>query len=196
MRLPVSSETDAFRAVLVIVTVGGASLGLGYLTGAGVASPILGGALFCVGVLAAFSWAVAHTPEGSPVHDAEAEGDLTGGSRRILLIAGEAPTDEQLTVLRSVDPGAGLDVHALVLQSKTHFVTTDIDRETELARMRLRHTLELAASAGRAGIARAMPATRSPPRTSAPGTRRYSRPWSSRAPKATRPARAPRASTR
>src|ERR1041385_8951895 len=148
MRLPVSSETDAFRAVLVLLAAIGVSLALGYAIGAGAASPILGATLFCVGILGAVWWAFTLVPADSPVHDAEAEGERAGGERRILFIAGEAPSTEQLKVLRAADPEAHLDVHAPVLQSRTHFVTTDIDRETELARRRLHITLELAAKAG------------------------------------------------
>ncbi|HWG07379.1 MAG TPA: hypothetical protein VN672_00060 [Solirubrobacteraceae bacterium] len=112
------------------------------------ASPIVGATVFCLGVLAASAWAIARAPDDSPVREAEAEGDRTPGPRRILLVASETPTGDQLQVLHNADPEAALDVHAPVLQSRAHFVTTDIDRETELARQRLRDTLGLAARAG------------------------------------------------
>ena len=80
--------------------------------------------------------------------------------RRILVVAnealpGDAPPDE------IVGPRGGrsaLDVIAPVLQSKSHFVTTDIDSETEQARRRLRQTLAWA-SAGRRARRRRGPAS-------------------------------------
>jgi hypothetical protein len=148
MRAPVNSEGDAFRAVLAVVAIVGVSLALGYITGAELGPSLVGVALLLAVVLAAIWWALPRAPEDSSVREAAAEGDRYSGPRRILLIAGRPPTPGQLEAMRRVDPKAVLDVHAPVLQSRTHFVTTDIDRETELARRRLRTTLHLAHEAG------------------------------------------------
>jgi hypothetical protein len=144
----VTSERDAFCGVLIVAVVGAVSLALGFGAGSGATSPILGVSVFCIGILGAVAWALVRAPAETPVHDAEAEGDQTPAPRSILLVAGEAPTDEQLCVLRREHPQANLEVHSPVLQSRTHFVTTDVDRETDLARSRLRRTLRRAAVAG------------------------------------------------
>jgi hypothetical protein len=146
MRLPVRSETDAFRAVVVAVAIVFASLLFGNLTGAKLASLILGTILLCIALIA--RTLLGDQRARSSVREAEAEGDLAPSPRRILLVASETPTTEQLRALRASGPRAILDVHVPVLQSRTHFVTTDIDHETELARRRLRRTLSLADKAG------------------------------------------------
>jgi hypothetical protein len=64
----------------------------------------------------------------------------------VLLIATDTPTPEQLRseIFGRTQSRPMLEVHAPVLQSRTHFVTTDVDRETDEARRRL-HTILLAA---------------------------------------------------
>jgi hypothetical protein len=63
------------------------------------------------------------------------------------VIANETVTGDALSeqLIRDGAPRPILDVVAPVLQSRTHFVTTDIDRETAAARRRLRQTLLWAA---------------------------------------------------
>jgi hypothetical protein len=96
MRLPVSSEADAFRSVFA----------------------------------AALAWMVARKPAPSSLREAEAE--RRQRSRRVLLVANETPTSRQLRdeILRRGKARTIHEVHAPVLQSRTHFVITDIDRET------------------------------------------------------------------
>jgi hypothetical protein len=61
----------------------------------------------------------------------------------VLLIATETPTPQQLRrqVFQRKRSRPTLEVHAPVIQSRTHFVTTDIDRETDQARRRLQAIL-------------------------------------------------------
>jgi hypothetical protein len=74
------------------------------------------------------------------------EHTIADGRRRILLIAGEVVSGDALSEqLESQSPRPVLDVVAPVLQSRTHFVTTDIDQETNAARQRLAQTLRWAA---------------------------------------------------
>jgi hypothetical protein len=147
MRTPVRSEGDAFRAVLVVAMVAGTSFLVGLLAG-GAAAPVLGICLFVVGMGASLTWAIAHAPADSSLRDAAVEGDADRGPERVLLVVGDTPTPQQLEVLRREHPHAVLEVHSPVLQSRTHFVTTDIDRETAIARERLRETLGAASRVG------------------------------------------------
>jgi len=147
MRLPFDSEPEAFRLALAFAFVVGVSVLLGYLLGS-----IAGIALFTLVALAAVVWNVRREPATSTLGAAELAGHERGARdrRRILVVAnealpGDAPPDE------IVGPRGGrsaLDVIAPVLQSKSHFVTTDIDSETEQARRRLRQTLAWASDHG------------------------------------------------
>jgi hypothetical protein len=146
LRLPVNPGAGAFGSASVVVAVVVLSLLLGYATSAGVASPLLTAALFCLLVLAALFWAGFRA--NFPVQPAAEERGVHG-RWRILLVASETPTIEQLHVLRTAVPRAILEVHAPILRSRGQCLTTDISREVELARQRLRTTLT---RAGRAGI--------------------------------------------
>jgi uncharacterized membrane protein YebE (DUF533 family) len=65
------------------------------------------------------------------------------------LIATQTPTRRQLLeVFQRSGVRPTVDVHSPVLQSRTHFVTTDIDRETQQARRRLQAILQAARSEG------------------------------------------------
>src|SRR5437588_2931140 len=144
MRLPLTTETDAFRAVLVVSALVGVCMLVGYLFG------ILPAAILaCAAGIALLVWVL--LPTRTSLSPAEAWGRRSHGARRTLLIIGEAPTDEQFRreVLHRLHSPAAIEVHAPVLQSKAHFVTTDIDHETQQARRRLAQTL---AAARRAGV--------------------------------------------
>jgi hypothetical protein len=147
MRTPVRSEGDAFRAVLVVAAVAAASFAVGLVVG-GSAAPVLGICVFLAGLGAWVAWGVAHGPADSSLRDAEAEGDADRGPERVLLVVSEAPTPQQLETLRRAHPNALVEIHSPVLQSRTHFVTTDIDRETAIARKRLLDTIGAASQAG------------------------------------------------
>jgi hypothetical protein len=145
MRLPIQSESDAFRSVVFLIVLAAACLLLGYLT-----EPLLAIILACLALAGALGWTLARKPQGSSLRKAEAAGSGGGGARRVLLIANEAPTTEQLRreLFRRAQSPPPLDVHTPVLQSRTHFVTTDIDRETAQARHRLQAILSAARSEG------------------------------------------------
>ena len=67
---------------------------------------------------------------------------MTQGGRRVLLIANAAPTEAQARHTIMADEELPVfEVLAPVLQSRTHFMTTDIDHETQDARERLSETL-------------------------------------------------------
>ncbi len=145
MRLPVQSEDDAFRSVVAVAALAAACLLLGYLT-----EPLLALILACVALAGALGWTLARRGPGSSLREAEATGSREDDARHVLLIANEAPTSGQLRgeVFRRTQSKPTLEVHAPVLQSRTHFVTTDIDRETAQARRRLQRILSAAHSEG------------------------------------------------
>jgi hypothetical protein len=132
--------------VFVVVAVVAVSLVLGYTTGAAVASPLLTITVFCLLVFAVLLWA-GRQPANFSGRATEAE-QRAHGRWRVLLVASETPTVEQLHVLRTAVPRAMLEVHAPILRSRGQNLTTDVSQEIELARNRLRATLTRAGSAG------------------------------------------------
>jgi hypothetical protein len=82
--------------------------------------------------------------------EAEASAEVSEEPPRLLLIATQTPTRQQLRdeVFERSGVRPMVDVHSPVLQSRTHFVTTDIDRETQQARCRLQAILQAARSEG------------------------------------------------
>jgi hypothetical protein len=149
VRLLVRSEQEAFRLTVAVAFAGGASILVGYLV-----AELAGVALFAFVVLLALLWDFASLrSERSTLRDAAntGHGHPDRDDRpRILVIANETVTGEALSeqLIRDGAPRPILDVVAPVLQSRTHFVTTDIDRETAAARRRLRQTLLWAAEHG------------------------------------------------
>jgi hypothetical protein len=144
LQLPAGSDADALRSTLVAAAVVVVALLLGYLAGAGAASPLLTAPLLCLVVFGALFWA-GRRPANLSLPTPEA-GDRPGCRWRILLVASKTPTVEQLQVLRIAEPRAILDVHAPVLPDQS--LATEIGREIELARNRLRATLARAQKAG------------------------------------------------
>jgi hypothetical protein len=147
VRLLVRSEQEAFRLTVAVAFTGGTSVLVGYLFGA-----LAGVALFAFVVLLALLRDLASIrSERSTLRDAANTGhrhsDDCGDRPRILVIANETVTGDALSeqLIRDGAPRPILDVVAPVLRSRTHFVTTDIDRETAAARRRLRRTLQWAA---------------------------------------------------
>jgi hypothetical protein len=144
MRIPVRSESDAFRVACGLAVVGGLSLLVGALI-----DPVAGVVLFAVIALA---WLARQLTREGPtrLRDAAMDGHSAAAAHRILVVANEALTgDALLDQLRGRTGRAPvIEVLAPVLQSRTHFVTTDIDRETEAARRRLRETLAWAREHG------------------------------------------------
>jgi hypothetical protein len=149
MRLPVQSETDAFRVTYGVAFLVGVSVAVGLAL-----SPVWGAALFAVltlGVLLADLFAkdsqrplplraAAHAPHP------EARADAW----RILVVANESLEGEDVraAILGHAKLRPELMVVAPVLVSRTHFVTTDVDREMDQARERLSLTLDWARTHG------------------------------------------------
>ena len=147
MRLPVRSETDAFWLVVVLVGALGASLLIGFLV-----APVAGVVAFAFAMLVGVIWDLNASEPRSELSEAERIGHRTGthADRLVLVVANATPRPEQLhrALVRPGEPAPVLDVLAPVLQSRTHFVTTDIDHETAKATLRLRTILNWAAVAG------------------------------------------------
>jgi hypothetical protein len=139
MRVPVRSESDALHAAWGLA----AAVGLSLLVGAFL-SPLAGVVLFA---LIALAWLTHQLTREHPtrLRDAAMDGHRAAAPHRILVVASEAPAgDALLDELRRTGQDCVIEVLAPVLQSRTHFVTTDIDHETEAARQRLRETLDWA----------------------------------------------------
>lgn len=149
MRLPIRSEADAFRFTWGLVIVTGLCLLAGYLIhwSAGI------GLLVAVAI-AAFVWDVRseNPDQRHPLRDAEraAPAREPEGPPRILVVSNQTLGGEELKqeLLKRGEPRPRLRVVAPILTSRTHYVTTDIDREREQARARLEGTLSWAREQG------------------------------------------------
>lgn len=147
MRLPVRSERDAFRASYAAAALVGLCVLVGYLTVS------LAGLLLFFAVLLALSvrWLASSDPRGRPhLGEAQHAGRSHGAGHRVLVVANEAVTGDELrdVIVRDHGTDAVIEVLAPVLESRTHFVTTDVDRETAAARRRLGETLRWAREQG------------------------------------------------
>jgi hypothetical protein len=146
VRLLVRSEQEAFRLTVAVAFAGGISVLVGYLFGA-----LAGVALFAFAALLALLWDLASIRSGrASLREAADTGHWhtdRDDRSRILVIVSETVTGEALSeqLIRDGARRPILDVVAPVLQSRTHFLTTDIDRERAAARGRLRRTLQWAA---------------------------------------------------
>jgi GABA permease len=149
MRLPVQSETDAFRVTYGVAFLVGVSVAVGLAL-----SPVWGAALFAVltlGVLLADL--VAKDPKRPlPLRVAAhaPHPDATVDAWRILVVANESLEGEDVrgAILAHAKLRPELMVVAPVLVSRTHFVTTDVDHEMDEARERLARTLDWARGHG------------------------------------------------
>jgi hypothetical protein len=146
MRLPVKSETDAFRiawgtALLIALSVAlGAAL-----------SPAVGVALFAGVCLGALTWDLRTEDPDRRQTLREAARAGVGRFRRergkrTLVISNETLMGRELReeLLRRGQPRPELRVVAPVLPSRSHYLTSDIDAELAEARRRLDATLEWA----------------------------------------------------
>jgi hypothetical protein len=149
MRLPVRSETDAFRITYGIAFLVGVSIALGLLL-----SPLWGALVFAtvmLGVLLADL--LANDPERHLPLRAAADAphpDASPDGWRILVVANESLQGEgvRAAILGRAKLRPELMVVAPVLVSRTHFVTTDVDHEMDEARARLAQTLDWALAHG------------------------------------------------
>jgi hypothetical protein len=142
MRMPVRSEGDAVRLVYGIAFLIGASVLVGLVT-----EPVWGALVFATATLAGLvADLVARDPDHlDPLRVAfsgphpEAREDAW----RVLVVANETLDGEPIReeILRRAKLRPDLMVVAPVLVSRTHFVTTDVDREIQDARGRLHATL-------------------------------------------------------
>src|SRR6266542_1871436 len=110
MKLPIRSETDAFRFTYALAFVIGISLLLGHLIG-----PVAGIAFFTLVAFVALIWDLSREAPGeSALRVAEEAGHERGarGRRRGLVVANDALTGPELgeEILRRVDPRPALDV--------------------------------------------------------------------------------------
>lgn len=145
MRLPITSEADAFRAVCVLGAASALSVGLGVLI-----VPLAGIVAFALLLAALVAWELrSEDPErSSRLREAHRVGHDGHHEPRTLLIAAATPVGGADTILPHHDEPRTVEVLAPVLQSRTHFVTTDIDHEREDARRRLVATLAWARGHG------------------------------------------------
>jgi hypothetical protein len=149
MRMPVRSETDAFRITYGTAFLVGVSIAVGLAL-----SPLWGAVLFAIlalGVLLADL--AADDPERpSPLRAAAhaPHPDASSEAWRILVVANESLEGEDVraVILGRATLRPELMVVAPVLVSRTHFVTTDVDREMNQARARLSQTLDWARTHG------------------------------------------------
>lgn len=143
MRSPIRSEPDAFRLSLLTALVVGISVLVGWLT-----VPLAGLALFALVMLAtAIGYLRAPDPDRRSglreavrtPHRKRARSD----GRHVLVIANETLTGSELRdrILGSGGEHVEVDVLAPVLTSRVHLGVTDIDRELDDARERLRRSL-------------------------------------------------------
>jgi hypothetical protein len=148
MRMPVKSESDAFR-----IAYGGALLIVAAVLVGALVGPLLGVLVLVVGGGAAVLWDLrTKDPDRRrPLREAAAQGPRAGDSRRrILVVANETLIGDELRA-ELAGRGAGdtvLRVVAPVLPSRSHYVASDIDRELGEARARLDVVLAWAAGQG------------------------------------------------
>jgi hypothetical protein len=139
MRLPVKSEADAFRLTCALALV----VALVVLVGS-VFGGLAGVIVFLAILAAALLWDLRAGERRPLVDPSVARGETA--DHRVLVIANEPVTaDAVWDGVRGRDGhGPVIEVLAPVLQSRTHFVTTDIDRETRAAQRRLDATVAAA----------------------------------------------------
>jgi uncharacterized membrane protein len=150
MRLPVRSESEAFRLAIASAAVIGLSVLIGWLT-----EPVIGAVLFgCIVVLAAVAYVRAENPDRrTALHDAAHErhphGEATG-MRHVLVVANQALTGDELRerITRVNGERVEVDVLVPVLASHLHYGVSDIDRELAQARIRLERSLAWAQQHG------------------------------------------------
>jgi len=148
MRLPVQSETDAFRVTYGVAFLVGVSVAVGLAL-----SPVWGAALFAIltlGVLLADRAKDSQRPLPLRAAAHAPHPEASANVWRILVVANESLEGEDVraAILGHARLRPELMVVAPVLVSRTHFVTTDVDREIDQARERLALTLDWARTHG------------------------------------------------
>jgi hypothetical protein len=150
MRLPFKTETDALRMTMALGFVIAASVLVGALT-----SRAYGVVVFAAGIAAGITFELSgrEADAGSALREATHAPHPEAGSargRHILVVALETLAGERLAAELTAAGGADLqlDVLAPVLSSRSHYWSSDIDRECDAARQRLEASLAWAAARG------------------------------------------------
>jgi hypothetical protein len=150
MRVPLKTETDAFRVAVALGLLVGASVLVGLL-----ASRAYGVVLFAAGVAAGVTFELVgrETDRGSALQDAADaphRHGASGGKRHILVVTSVKLAGEELgrELAAAGGPGVELDVLAPILASRSHYWASDLDREGEEAHERLEASLAWAAEQG------------------------------------------------
>jgi hypothetical protein len=137
MRLPVTSERDAYRIVWGTAAVAAVSVLVGALV-----QPLAGAGVFAVAVIAMIVFDLrAEDPDRlQTLREAERAGWARplAGERRLLVVANQTLAGQELRAeLLACKPRPELRVVAPVLVSRAKYVMSDIDSELVLARERL-----------------------------------------------------------
>jgi GABA permease len=148
MRVPVKSETDAFRIAWGFALLIGVCVAFGAIL-----SPVAGILLFVGFCLGALGWDMTtDDPDRRKTlrEAAKAAAKRRGGANRMLVISNETLVGRELReeLLRRGEPRPELRVVAPVLPSRSHYITSDIDDELAEARRRLDKTLAWAHEQG------------------------------------------------
>jgi len=148
MRTPIRSETDAFRIAYGTALLIGVCVLLGIAT-----KPAVGAIVFTLGALGALAWDL-RAPDSErrrPLREAaESSERRSEDTWRVLVVANETLQGEELrhAIMHRAKLKPQLIVVAPILPSRTHYVTTDIDKEMQEAQKRLDATLQWASENG------------------------------------------------
>jgi len=149
VRNPVRSEADAFHIAYGSAALIGASVLLGALM-----APLAGIALFTGAIAGALFWEVAtkDPDRRRPLREAADRGRLGASRDRrcVLVVANRTLPGEMLRaeLARRGSEGAELHFVAPILASRVHYIASDIDKELDEARARLRDALAWAHAEG------------------------------------------------
>ena len=150
MRIPIRSESEAFRLIAVGAPVVGVCLLVGWLTEA-----LVGVGVFALALVAtAIAYLRAANPDrAEPLRSASHARHPHGasrGTRHVLVIANETLSGSALRdrILGEGRARVELDVLAPVLLSRVHYGVSDVDHELEQARLRLERSLRWAREHG------------------------------------------------
>jgi hypothetical protein len=141
MRVPVTSERDAFRIAMATAPVAAVSIAVGLLW-----HPLAGAGVFAVAVIAMIVYGLTtKDPDRlQPLREAEHAGWVRplAGRSRLLVVANQTLGGQELRAeLLAREPRPELRVVAPVLVSRAKYVMSDIDTELVLARERLEEML-------------------------------------------------------
>jgi hypothetical protein len=147
VRLPLKTESDAFRVAVALGLLVAASVTVGLLAGRA-----YGVVLFAAGLAAGITFELAG-PEADrrsalreATHAPHPHAD--GGKRHILVVAGQSLAGEALHIALMAGGDVELDVLAPIHASRSHHWASDVDRERVEAERRLEASLAWAAGHG------------------------------------------------